>query len=107
MKKFEIVKEHIDFDNIINTGKYIKGNYFIIYNKDNNLDYRRFGIAVSKKNGKAVIRNRMKRITREILNKNKNMFKNNHDYIIIVKRNALDVSFNVLEEDILNIIKGD
>ena len=107
MKKYEIVKEHKDFDNIINTGKYKKGKYFVIYNKDNNLDIKRFGIAVSKKNGSAVIRNRMKRITREILNKNKNMFKNSNDYIIIVKRNALDYNFNALEEDILNIIKGD
>jgi len=107
MKKYEIVKEHKDFDNIINTGKYKKGKYFVIYNKDNNLDIKRFGIAVSKKNGSAVIRNRMKRITREILNKNKNMFKNSNDYIIIVKRNALDYTFNALEEDILNIIKGD
>ena len=107
MKKYEIIKEHKEFDNIINTGKYNKGSYFVIYYKDNNINRNRFGIAVSKKTGTAVIRNRLKRVTREILNKYKNMFKNNYDYIIIVKRNALNTSFNVLEDDILNIIKGD
>lgn len=104
MKKFEIVKEHKDFDNIINTGKYIKGKYFVIYNKDSN--NKRFGIAVSKKLGSAVERNRIKRQTRMILENNKNLFKNNLDYIIIVKKNALNVEYSQLESDIQSIIKG-
>ena len=107
MKKYEIVKEHKDFDDIINTGKYKKGSYYIIYNKDNDMNIARFGIAVSKKNGHAVDRNRMKRITRMILETNKNMFKKGLDYIIIVKRSTLDVDYKALEKDILNNIKGD
>ena len=104
MKKFEIVKEHKDFDNIINTGKYIKGRFYVIYNKDS--EHRRFGIAVSKKFGSAVERNRIKRQTRMILENNKNIFKNNMDYIIIVKKNALNVDYINLESDIQSIIKG-
>ena len=107
MKKYEIVKEHEDFNNIINTGKYKKGKFFVIYNKDNNLDHNRYGIAVSKKNGNAVIRNKLKRQARMILTTNKNMFKNNNDYIIIVKTSAVDIPYAALENDILNIIKGD
>ena len=107
MKKYEIVKEHKDFDDIINTGKYKKGKFFVIYNKDNNLDHNRYGIAVSKKNGNAVIRNKLKRQARMILTTNKNMFKNNFDYIIIIKRNAVSVDYKELEEDLLNIIKGE
>lgn len=106
MKKYEIVKEHKDFDDIINTGKYKKGNYFVIYNKEKE-NNKRFGIAVSKKTGHAVVRNRLKRVTRMILETNKNMFKNNNDYIIIVKSNAVDIPYEALEKDILNIIKGD
>ncbi|MCR5224427.1 MAG: ribonuclease P protein component [Bacilli bacterium] len=107
MKKYEIVKEHEDFNNIINTGRYKKGKFFVIYNKDNNLDHNRYGIAVSKKNGNAVIRNKLKRQARMILMTNKNMFKNNFDYIIIIKRNAVSVDYKELEEDLLNIIKGE
>ena len=107
MKKYEIVKEHEDFNNIINTGRYKKGKFFVIYNKDNNLDHNRYGIAVSKKNGNAVIRNKLKRQARMILTTNKNMFKNNFDYIIIIKRNAVSVDYKELEEDLLNIIKGE
>ena len=107
MKKYEIVKEHKDFDDIINTGKYKKGLYYIIYNKDNSLSISRFGIAVSKKNGHAVVRNYMKRVARMIIETNKNMFQKGVDYIIIVKRSALNVDYKALEEDIINIIKGD
>ena len=107
MKKYEIVKEHKSFDEIINTGKYKKGSYFVIYNKDNNINIPRFGIAVSKKSGHAVIRNKLKRVTRMILTTNKNMFKKGFDYIIIVKSNAINMSYEALEKDILNIIKGD
>ena len=105
MKKYEIIKEHNEFNNIINTGKYIKGQFYIIYNKDNT-NGRRFGIAVSKKYGTAVERNRIKRQTRMILENNKNLFKNGYDYIIIVKKNAKNIKYRELEEDILNIIKG-
>ena len=104
MKKYEIVKENKYFNSIINTGKYNKGKYFVIYNKDS--ESKKFGIAVSKKYGNAVERNRIKRQVRMILDTNKNMFKNNKDYIIIVKRSAKDLSYNVLQKDIINIIKG-
>ncbi|MCR4581476.1 MAG: ribonuclease P protein component [Bacilli bacterium] len=107
MKKYEIVKEHKDFDNIINTGKYKRGSHYIIYNKDNESNISRFGIAVSKKFGHAVDRNRIKRVTRMILETNKNMFKKDFDYIIIVKRSAIDIEYKALEKDILDIIKGD
>ena len=104
MKKYEIVKEHHEFDNIIQTGKYKKNSTFIIYNKDSNHEYPRFGIAVGKKVGTAVVRNKLKRQIRMIINNNKNLFKNHQDYIIIVKRNALEHSFNELEQLLKDII---
>lgn len=105
MKKYEIVKEHKQFDDIIQTGKYKKGSIYIIYNKESNLNFPRFGIAVGKKVGNAVIRNRLKRQTRMIINNNKNLFKNNKDYIIIVKRNALDATFQQMESNLISLLE--
>ena len=70
MKKYEIVKEHTDFDDIIAKGKYRKNNFFVIYNKESNFSYPRFGIAVGKKIGNAVTRNKFKRQIRMIINNN-------------------------------------
>ena len=55
MKKKYIVKEHVDFTNIIQNGRYIRGKYFVIYYKKNELDHYRFGISVGKKVGNAVV----------------------------------------------------
>ena len=58
MKKLYIVKTNRQFEDIITTGKCYKNKYFVIYNKDNNLKYDRFGISVTKKLGNAVFRNK-------------------------------------------------
>lgn len=101
MKKYEIVKEHKEFDDVLKNGSCKKCIYVYIYNKDNKLNISRFGIAVGKKNGNAVLRNKMKRRYRMILNNNKNLFKKGKDYIIIVKRSAVDASYEQLNNDIV------
>jgi ribonuclease P protein component len=105
MKKYEIVKEHKDFDSVIHEGKCIYNKYCLIYNKDSNFDYPRFGVAVGKKIGNAVTRNKIKRQLRMILTTNKNLFKKNKDYIIIVKRSVLSIDYHSLEKSIIDLIE--
>lgn len=102
MKEKYRVKSQILFNDIIKTGKQVKSKYFYIYYKENNLPYARFGIAVGKKIGNAVTRNKYKRIIRNILNDNKKTFKNNQDYIIMIKKSGLDKTFIELKEDLQN-----
>lgn len=101
MKKFEIVKEHKDFDNILKNGRYKKNKFFILYNKESNLSYARFGIAVGKKVGNAVVRNKCKRQIRMIIMNHKNLFQKGEDYIIIMKRSALDLTYQELEKELI------
>ena len=61
MRKLYIVKHDYDFDRIIEKNNFIKSEYFVIYQEDNNLKYDCFGISVGKKLGNAVYRNKMKR----------------------------------------------
>ncbi len=98
MRRYEMVKKHSDFDDIIHTGNLLKNNAYIIYNKVNDLNYTRFGIAVGNKIGDAHIRNRVKRQVREIVTSNKKLFKNNMDYIIIVKKSVLDMDFETMNK---------
>lgn len=105
MKKFEIVKEAKEFDKIIHKGKYNKNKYFILYNNESENNYPRFGIAVGKKTGNAVMRNKQKRKIRTIIDKNKKTFPNHRDYIIIMKGSALTLSFSKMEQELINLIK--
>ena len=108
MRKLYIVKENKQFEDIINTGKCNKNKYFVIYNKDNKLKYDRFGISVTKKLGNAVFRNRYKRIIRSILDNYKKLYINNKDYIIILRKEAINLDHISLEKEffaLMNINK--
>lgn len=102
MKEKFRVKNKMLFNDIIKKGNQQKSKYFYIYNKENNLEYARFGIAVGKKVGNAVTRNKYKRIIRNILNENKKTFKNGQDYIIMIKKSALDKTYLELKKDLQN-----
>ena len=105
MKRYEMVKKHSDFDDIIQNGHYKKNKGYIIYNKVNEKEFTRWGIAVGKKIGDAHIRNRVKRQVREIVSNNKKLFKNNKDYIIIVKKSVLEMDFNEMSNHLIELLK--
>ena len=105
MKKYEIIKDHKEFNNIIKNAIFIKNNYFVIYYRDNENIRNRFGIAISTKFGKAHIRNYYKRITRNIIDINKKSFQNNKDYIIMIKRTCYNIKFNELLTSFENLLK--
>lgn len=105
MKKKYIVKKKEEFNEIIRQTKSYKNKYISIYIRKNNLDYSRFGISIPKKYGKAVERNKIKRQVKEIIDNNKILFKNNKDYIIIVRDAIKEKHFKEKEEIILNIMK--
>ena len=99
MKKKETIKSKEDFSKLINNAKYIKTKEYVIYYNENNLECKRFGIAISNKIGNAVTRNKLKRQTREIIDKLKIKFKNNTDYIIMIRKACLETSFNTRLEN--------
>jgi len=106
MKKKYIVKEHVDFTNIINKGRYYKGNSFIIYTLKNELDNYRFGISVGKKVGNAVVRNKVKRQMRMIIDNYKKNYQNGIDYIIIIRSNFPNLEYFEIKNSFENVINN-
>ena len=98
MKKRYIVKENKQFNDIINTSKYSKDPNLVIYYKDNNLEYDRFGISISTKFGNAVERNLYKRRLRSIIDTNKNNYQIKRDYIIIIRKACKEGSYSDIKE---------
>ena len=108
MKKYEIVKTHQDFNEIIQNGKVLRSPFFNIYQKKNGSNSNHFGIAVGKKLGNAVFRNYQKRKIRMILTNHKKEFSKGHDYIIIMKEKSKTITYQEFEKQLLELLlKGE
>lgn len=70
MKKEYRVRKHREFDRIIHAGAKVKTPHYTIYvEKAEEQPHARIGLAVSKKNGNAVTRVRIKRQVRAMLSR--------------------------------------
>ena len=105
MKKKDIIKSQKQFNLLIKTGRFIKNDDYVIYYKDNDIKKIRYGVAVSTKLGNAVRRNKLKRQTKEIVDKLNYLFKNNKDYIIMIRKGSLDHTFHERLDKLEKLLK--
>lgn len=103
MKKYEMVKTHQDFNEIIQKGKVLRSPFFNLYQQKNGLNHNHYGIAVGKKLGNAVFRNHEKRKIRMILTNHKKEFSKGYDYIIIMKEKSKTLAYQEMEEKLLEL----
>ena len=105
MKKINIIKKQSEIDHVIKNGKLYKNKYYYlynIYNKENK--YYRFCICVSKKIGNAVTRNKNKRQIKDIIDKSNFRFSRENDYVIILRKEISNVSFDEKKKYLLEIL---
>ena len=105
MKRAETIKNQKLFNYIIKNGNYIKNSYFVLYSSKKEEPEINFGIAISNKVGKAHIRNKLKRQVRSIIENNRNLFKNNNNYIIMIRRSCTEVKYSELESALVDLLK--
>lgn len=106
MKKRDILKSNILFNEVINKGKKISNKYYVICSVKKDYPKNNYGIAVGKKVGNAVTRNKIKRQTRKILDNNMKLFPNFHNYIIICKKELLKIPFKEMELEFIKLLNN-
>lgn len=98
VKKINVVRENREFTRIIQKNKPFRYKDYVIYIDKRKPSVYKFGLSVGKKVGNAVVRNKIKRQLRSILDKND--YKNNFDCIIIVGRGILKRSFLEMQDNL-------
>ncbi|HHY83283.1 MAG TPA: ribonuclease P protein component [Clostridiales bacterium] len=102
-KKYRLRKKS-DFQSTYKKGRSLGHPLLVmIYRKTNKSDIR-VGFSITKKFGKAVKRNRIKRQLREIVRSQLNKLNPGYDIIFVVRKEAGEASFKDLESAVNNLL---
>ena len=99
--KAERLRKRKEFLGVYERGDKIQSTYFVLYMLENGRSHHRLGITVSRKIGRAVVRNRIKRRLREIFRTNKQAIFPHCDLVVNAKRSAARARNQQIQEDIL------
>lgn len=107
LKKSKGIRKDKEFRYVYQRGKSFANKYLVIYIMKNKSKENRFGISVSKKIGKAIVRNKVKRRIREAYRLNIDEYLNGESYdIIFIARNpSKDCSYKDIEKSVINLVK--
>ena len=91
------IRRRPDFERVYNQGARISGRFMTVFVLRTGLPRTRFGVAATRKLGSAVVRNRAKRLARELFRRRK--IADGYDIVIVPRRELLDAPFPTLEAD--------
>ena len=83
--------------------KGVADGFLVLYARKNRTPGNRVGITVSKKLGKAHIRNRMRRRLREVYRTHEDSFKSGWDIVVVARSRAVDAPFDKLTKGYLDL----
>ena len=79
--------------------------YLVLYARRNRMDCNRVGVTVSKKLGKAHIRNRTRRRIREVYRLNEEKFQPGWDIVVVARSRAVEAPFDKLTRSYLALAR--
>jgi ribonuclease P protein component len=104
-KKYRLAKRE-DFNKVYRYGKSAANHQFVLYVLPQpKLDHFRLGVSVSKKVGNAVVRNRIRRLIKEIVRLKKEQWMTGYDYILIARKPAAEMDFQAMEKSIFHVYR--
>ena len=101
MKVINRIKDKREFVSVVRKGKTLKETPYVVHFIKNELSVCRLGLSVSKRNGNAVTRNRIKRQTRAMCDSLIDYSSHTFDVVIVIKSEFLNSDFNT-NKNILN-----
>lgn len=96
-----------EFLRVYETGRKLFSRYTVVFVAGNDFAYSRIGITATKKLGKATVRNRLKRWTREVFRRQREplaLDEHRLDIVVNVKPNAAAATFSDYREDLSRLL---
>ena len=97
-RRFRLLRS-ADFDRTLRSGRRAASEYFALFVSDNELGRPRVGLAVSRKLGNAVVRNRVKRRLRELVRPLLTRAEGGRDVVIVARARAVEAEFMRLRQE--------
>ncbi|ANS76420.1 ribonuclease P protein component [Paenibacillus yonginensis] len=100
------LRNRADFGRVYRNGKSFANRQLVVYwSRRPEVEQFRLGISVSKKIGNAVVRNRMRRLIKEIVRLNQDKLISQVDIIFIVRKGATEMGYAELEKSVLHAFR--
>jgi ribonuclease P protein component len=105
LRREERLRSEKEFEAIAKEGRRRHTKNFLVITRKNDQGFSRLGAVASKKLGKAVERNRVKRLMREFFRRNKDRLPRSTDYMIVGKKGAQDLTYTHVADELSALLK--
>ncbi|MFD0674496.1 ribonuclease P protein component [Cohnella sp. GCM10027633] len=103
------LRKREDFNVVYRYGRSFANSQFVVYWRKRGVDKAtgtfRMGVSASSKLGGAVVRNRLRRMVKEIVRLNAGKLLVDMDLILIVRKPALSLPYKEMEGSILHVLR--
>lgn len=94
-----------DFAAVRRQGKAYRDAYLVLLVRPNGLDRTRFGFVTSRRLGKAVVRNRLRRLMREAARHSADEMKQGLDVVVIATKSAVGLGYQEISESFRSLTR--
>lgn len=101
---FDMIKKDKEFKYIYHKGNSFANKKLVIYYIKNNTNNLKIGISISKKVGKAVTRNRLRRLIKENIRLNENI-KTGYSIILLARIGSDDLDFHTMNSSMNHLFR--
>lgn len=103
--KRDRLRNNAEFQNVFDNGLRLRGRIVLMYAVENGLGRSRLGLAVGKKAGNSVKRNRIRRVLRDVFRLNRHVLSPGFDIVMVAGRHWRDCSRSDVEPEIVRFFE--